>query len=245
MVWVLFAAAAVQAGQGLWIPAKAALAQQLLERAWTRSAHEHAIVKPWPWADTWPVARLSSPRLGEAAVVLAGASGEALAFGPGLVTGSARPGEPGNAVIAGHRDTHFAFIEALLEGDRLVLEAPGGQRQDYTVAAVEIVDSRVAVIQTESAEPWLTLVSCWPFDAVAAGGPLRYVVSARAGGGPAPAPAVLAWNGGAQDAGHEKSEIGAEAVAQAAHEDRRQQQIRAAETFRDREGGGRTADVRL
>ena len=216
LAWLLLAAATVQAGQALWIPAKAALAQQLLERAWTRAALDDAIVKPWPWADTWPVARLSSPRLGAAAIVLAGASGEALAFGPGLVSGSARPGDPGNAIIAGHRDTHFSFIEGLTEGDRLVLEQPGGQRGTYTVAAVAIVDSRDTVIDTESAESWVTLVSCWTFDAVDPGGPMRYVVSARAAREP-----VLARSGRAESAGHDKPEIGAEAVAEAAHQDRR------------------------
>ena len=40
--------------QGLWIPAKAALAQVLLERAFERSVATGRPVKPWPWADTWP-----------------------------------------------------------------------------------------------------------------------------------------------------------------------------------------------
>jgi hypothetical protein len=52
-------------------------------------------VKPWPWADTWPIARLSAPRHGVDLFVLAGATGRTLAFGPGHVDGTARPGRPG------------------------------------------------------------------------------------------------------------------------------------------------------
>jgi sortase A len=42
------------------------------------------VVKPWPWADTWPVARIAVPRLSVQAVVLAESSGQALAFAGGL-----------------------------------------------------------------------------------------------------------------------------------------------------------------
>ena len=42
-------------------------------------------VKPWSWADTWPVARIIVPRIGRSAIALAGASGQALAFGLGVL----------------------------------------------------------------------------------------------------------------------------------------------------------------
>ena len=191
LVLALCLAGLAQGASGGWIFAKAALAQVLLDRAWAASVAAGTPVRPWPWADTWPVARLRAPRLGAAAVVLAGASGEALAFGPGLVDGSARPGAPGNAVIAGHRDTHFAFLAQLREGDVIAVEDTAGRRSDYAVVGVEVVDSRDAVVSMETTEPWLTLVACWPFGTVEPGGPLRYVVTARkvAPGDALPSPA--------------------------------------------------------
>ena len=55
-------------GQGAWIHARAWVAQALLKRAWVRTAAGETRVKPWPWADTWPVARIEIPRLGKSAI---------------------------------------------------------------------------------------------------------------------------------------------------------------------------------
>jgi sortase A len=109
---------------------------------------------------------------------MAGASGESLAFGPGLVDGSARPGDRGNAVIAGHRDTQFRFLDRLREGDRVEIEIAGGDVVEYRVSSRRILDSRRTSLVLDSDAPILTLVSCYPFDAIAPGGPLRYVVTA-------------------------------------------------------------------
>src|ERR1700755_2904480 len=92
--------AIVLCGQALWIHAKAFLAQVLLERAFAASLASGYAVKPWPWADTWPVARIEVPRLHRSAIVLAGSSGQALAFGPGHVARTPDAGEPGIAVYA-------------------------------------------------------------------------------------------------------------------------------------------------
>ena len=72
-------------GQGAYIHAKALLAQVLLERAFAETIASGRVTKPWSWADTWPVARIEVRRLGASAVMLAGSSGQALAFGPGHV----------------------------------------------------------------------------------------------------------------------------------------------------------------
>ena len=77
---------------GAWIPAKAKFAQVLLEDAWQKTLITQQPIKPWPWADTWPVGRLSAPAQNQSLIVLAGASGEALAFGPGHLSRSATPG---------------------------------------------------------------------------------------------------------------------------------------------------------
>src|SRR5262249_41888719 len=86
-------------GQGLYIHAKAVLAQILLERAFAQTLATGQDVKPWSWADTWPVARVEVPRLGKSEIVLAGATGQAIAFGPGHVERTPQAGEPGTAVL--------------------------------------------------------------------------------------------------------------------------------------------------
>ncbi|WP_204322422.1 hypothetical protein, partial [Streptococcus pneumoniae] len=53
----------VLCGQGAWIHVKAATAQAMLDSAFGRSMREGRPVKPWSWLDTWPVARISLPRL--------------------------------------------------------------------------------------------------------------------------------------------------------------------------------------
>jgi sortase A len=178
---LMVAALAVAGGLALsasWIHAKAALAQVLLERAWARSDHGRRMQRPWPWADIAPLARLSVPRLRQDLIVLDGASGQALAFGPGWTPGTARPGTRGLAVISAHRDTQFSFLKALRPGDRLHLDGPAGG-SDYRVDSSRIVDSRQYGLPTADSLDGLWLVTCYPFDAIMPGGPLRYVVQAR------------------------------------------------------------------
>jgi len=164
---------------GAWIPAKAALAQVLLDHAWHETLRSEDSAKPWPWADTWPVARLIAPSHKKSMVVLAGANGAALAFGPGHLTTSAPPGVSDNSVIAGHRDTHFAFLKALKPGDVLQLQAPDGVLHDYRVTQTRVVHETDARVLQRSESAMLTLITCYPFDAVVPGGLLRYVVRAR------------------------------------------------------------------
>ncbi|MCB1561288.1 MAG: class GN sortase [Xanthomonadales bacterium] len=162
--------------QPAWLQTKAALAQVLLQSAWSESRSSGEAVKPWPWADTHPVARLSVPRLAVDQIVLAGDAGRVLAFGPGWAEASATPGSHGHSVISGHRDNHFAFLRLINEGDRVLVETAEGQRA-YRVTAQQVVDSRKQRIALDGGDT-MTLVTCWPFDSITAGGPKRYVVTA-------------------------------------------------------------------
>ena len=108
-------------GQGAYIHAKALLAQVLLERAFAATIATGRDDKPWSWADTWPVARIEVKRLDASAIVLAGSSGQALAFGPGHVELTADAGERGVAVYSAHRDTHFRFLKDVRIGDEIAV----------------------------------------------------------------------------------------------------------------------------
>jgi sortase A len=165
---------------GLWIPTKAVAAQWLLERAWQRALAGEPRPRPWPWADTWPVARLEVPRWGIDLVVLSGASGSSLAFGPGHWSGTALPGDEGHSVIAGHRDTHFAFLRSLERGDVLWVTTAAGRRRPYRVVGARVVDERDPAPLASAGRSSLALVTCFPFDAWTPGGPERYAVWAGA-----------------------------------------------------------------
>jgi len=168
----------LQFGHGAWIQAKAWLAQVLIAQAWSRTLNGEQRAKPWPWADTWPVARLIAPRLGTDLYVLAGADGSAIAFGPGHLSGTPVPGESGNSVIGGHRDTHLAFLRHVKQGDELLVERPDRTRVAYEVRDALVLDKRDVWVTKQEGPRRLTLVTCFPFDALRAGGPQRYVVFA-------------------------------------------------------------------
>ncbi len=167
------ALAVLSLGNGVYISLKAELAQILIENSW----REGRVTKPWPWADTWPLAKLSFDT--DELYILAGSHGSALAFGPGHVDGTALPGEPGTSVIGGHRDTHFRNLGSLVLGDNILLQSLNRDEQQYVVDAIGVVDTR---LQPEMAldvdKHRLVLVTCYPFDAFVSGGPLRYVVEA-------------------------------------------------------------------
>jgi len=169
-------------GHGAWIYAKGRLAQVLLLRAWVAARGGAQRPVPWPWADTWPVARLRVSRLGVDEIVLAGASGRTMAFGPGHLDGSAAMGAGGNCVLTGHRDTHFAFLRRLRTGDVLVVEIPSGEALRYTVTKTMVIDKHDVQVMGASTGHRLTLLTCYPFDALMPGGPGRYAVIARAAG---------------------------------------------------------------
>ena len=171
---LLLVVGGVQGGRGAWIYAKAELAQVLLRSSWAATRAGSERVRPWPWADAWPLARIILPDGDH--IVLGGASGRNLAFAPGHLDGTALPGASGTCVIAGHRDTHFAVLEDLVEGDRVQLEDAVGTVTTYSVTATAVVDESETGVLAETTGPSLVLITCWPFDAVDPGGPLRYVV---------------------------------------------------------------------
>jgi sortase A len=174
-------AGVVCVSEAAWIHVKASLAQALIADAWRREQAGSGSTQPWPWADTRPLAQLT---FGEGAgsrqfMILEGSSGRNLAFGPAHDPASVAPGENGNSVIEGHRDTHFAILKSIKVGDILHVRTAASGRVDFAVTDIRIVDSRRSRISLHADVPTLTLVTCYPFDAVVPGGPLRLIVTAE------------------------------------------------------------------
>jgi len=167
-----------QFGQGAYIPAKAWVAQELMQRAWRRAETGEEQAAPWPWADTFPIARMTVKGGDIDLIILEGGSGRTLAFAPGHMSASVLPGEIGNTIIAGHRDTHFQFLQYMKKGESILLETTEGRKYLYQVTGIDVVDSRRGSLVLDTESPMLSLVTCYPFAAHEAGGPMRYVVTA-------------------------------------------------------------------
>jgi sortase A len=132
---VLALAGLVLLSQGVYIHAKALLAQVLLEQAFAETIATGRETRPWSWTDTWPVARIEVKRLRASAIVLAGSSGQALAFGPGHVELTADAGERGTVVYSAHRDTHFSFLRDVVVGDEIDVTRNDGRIFRYRADA--------------------------------------------------------------------------------------------------------------
>lgn len=187
VIVILFSISLWQLAAANWIQGKAIIAQHLLNSSWDRTladlksddADKSAIHKPWPWADTWPVAKLIVPQYGIEQIILAGDSGSSLAFGPGYSLASATPNGSGTTMISGHRDTHFSFLSTLKLNDTLLIQT-ADKTIRYQIYDLQVVDGKTYTLQQNSDEQTLVLVTCYPFDALTAGGDSRYLVYASA-----------------------------------------------------------------
>ena len=169
---------------GLYIFAKAELAQYLIADAWHKNLQSDEQHKPWPWADTHPVAELIIKD--KSWYVLAGASARNLAFAPSHVSSTPEPGERGNSVIVGHRDTQFNSLKKLQMGDLIEVKTKN-QRQKFKVTMLRVAlhsqmehvlnDNNITFDVDQSS---LTLVTCYPFDSMLPNPTHRYVVRAIA-----------------------------------------------------------------
>lgn len=178
VITMIALAGALLVGKGLYMKAKAELSQVLLQRSFAAELSGETGAKPWPWADFTTEAEITAPRLGETAVVLAGASGEALAFGPAHLSNTPQPGDSGTAVIAAHRDTHFRWLKDVKPGDLLVVTRKDGRRLAFRAGEGRVARWDESGIDADAAGHNLVLATCWPFDATTRG-PMRYIVTAE------------------------------------------------------------------
>jgi len=171
--------AVLSGSSAYWMKAKSVLGQHLLNQAWNKASRTGEAHKAWPWADTWPVARLTVANTSKSLVVLEGTSGEAMAFGPGRVTESSLTAGKGSFAIAGHRDSHMSFLQDVKNGDVLILESLDNAKTEYTVVEQHILNSETQPLSVPQNLHALVLITCYPFNALQTGGPLRYVVIAQ------------------------------------------------------------------
>ena len=161
-----------------YLPAKAYIGQKMLLDAWERTIETGELQKSWEWADFVPIAKLSIRHLGVSLVTLDRASGEALAWGPGLINHNTQIGMDGTAFIVGHRDSHMRFLKDLKIGENFTLELSNGEEQTYQAVRSDIVDSRTWKVPTDpTSTTSIALITCWPFDETNSG-PERYILYA-------------------------------------------------------------------
>ena len=123
-----------------------------------------------------PLAVLRVARIDLEVPVLDGTDDLTLNRGVGRIVGTARPGEPGNIGIAGHRDGFFRRLKDLRVGDTMDL-VTRDRTDTYVVDKMQIVNpDNVSVLQATTT-PSLTLVTCYPFYFIGSA-PRRYIVHA-------------------------------------------------------------------
>jgi len=179
IIIILFCTSLWQLAAAGWIQSKAIIAQQLLDHSWHETLNDKNAIKhkPWPWSDSWPVAKLIVPQHNIEQIILAGDSGSNLAFAPGYSLASFLPNSQGTTMISGHRDTHFSFLQDIKIGEIFYLQT-SEKTVAYRVDDLQVVDSKTYTLQADTDRQILLLVTCYPFDAMSAGGSLRYLVFA-------------------------------------------------------------------
>lgn len=107
---------------------------------------------------------LRVPDLGVEAVVFEGVTRSTLTQGPGHMPGTPLPGQPGNAVVSGHRTTYgrpFFDFDLLEPGDVIEVETAIGVHT-YQVRESFIVAPTDIWVTDPKEGAWLTLTTCHP-----------------------------------------------------------------------------------
>jgi sortase A len=123
------------------------------------------------------VAKLIIPRLDTELYVVEGDGARELRRGPGHMAGTPMPGQDGNCIIAGHRDTHFRVLKDIRKGDAIVLETGAGQ-YTYRVSGTQVVSPANTASLKPTRDAELHLITCYPFYYLGSA-PERFVVQAR------------------------------------------------------------------
>jgi sortase A len=108
---------------------------------------------------------LRVPRLGLEVVLFEGVDSDVLKKGPGHMPGTPIPGQPGNAVVSGHRTTYgrpFFDFDLLLPGDVIEVETAIGTHTYEMMDPSFIVEPTEVWVTNDKPGGWLTLTTCNP-----------------------------------------------------------------------------------
>jgi sortase A len=172
-VWSWCDAGAYQARQGFRLG-------RILDRvaeSWRGSSGEGAAARTrHEAAQSGLIGRIEIPSLGISAIVAEGTDATTLRRAVGHLKGSALPGEEGNVVLAGHRDSFFRGLRNARPGDRIRLTTPDGVFA-YRVDSEMVVGGSRTDLLAGNGSPVLTLVTCYPFNYLGPA-PERWIVRA-------------------------------------------------------------------
>jgi sortase A len=103
-------------------------------------------------------------KIGLDEVMFEGVDPRTLKSGPGHMESSPLPGQPGNAVLSGHRTTYgrpFFDFDLLEIGDEIEVESAIGMHI-YVVREIEVVQPTDVWVTNNRAGAWLTMTTCEP-----------------------------------------------------------------------------------
>jgi sortase A len=123
------------------------------------------------------LARLDAPSVHLSTSVLEGSDDGTLNRGAGHIEDTPLPGEAGNIGIAGHRDTVFRPLRNVKAGDPIDLTT-AERVWHYRVRRTAIVGPDDVAVLDPTADPTLTLVTCYPFEFIGHA-PRRFIVQAE------------------------------------------------------------------
>ena len=135
--------------------------------------------------------RLEIPRLALSVIIREGEDPRTLRLAVGHLPGTAWPGRPGNAAIAGHRDTFFRTLRHIERHDEILVTTSNGVSR-YVVVSLRVVHPDEVSVLKSTEESVLTLVTCYPFFYVGRA-PQRFIVRAVLAGERAPAATAAGW----------------------------------------------------
>jgi sortase A len=171
---VFLAVGLLALGYAAYVVIDATTYQTIALRRFER-ARQTASAEP-PLVDGGPIGEIRIPRLGLAAMVLQGDSTAILRHAVGHLAETALPGESGNVVLAGHRDTLFRPLESVQVGDVITLNTRSGAFT-YLVESTSVVPPTDLQVIQPTGRRTLTLITCFPFAYIGPA-PNRFIVRA-------------------------------------------------------------------
>jgi LPXTG-site transpeptidase (sortase) family protein len=155
----------------LAIAAGATLLFYVASQYWVMYSEQRHLAREWEQQQQRPaqqvkvtndgLTRLFIPKINLSAVVVEGTNHKSLLLGPGHIKGTPAPGETGNSVVTGHRDTFFRHIYELSKGD-LVTVQRNGRSFNYEVTGKQVVQPTDVSVLDPSSDARLTLITCYP-----------------------------------------------------------------------------------